>query len=174
MRSKIFSLLLVALALPALAPTAFAAGQTAKAALPAAMAEAKKWQADAVLTNAVTQQANADGTAEQWDYLFFSPRANNGFSLTVRGGKVVDTLEVRPHVSDPIGSDFLDSDQAMKEALKNGFKSKGKVPMSVLVMGQATKQPGVYWSVGTGYMPGEVSVILEAKTGKLVTRREIK
>jgi hypothetical protein len=93
-----------------------------------------------VLVNVSTLQAGPDGTAEKWDYLFYSPKARQGYSVDIKGGKVVNTLEVSPYIKDAVG-DFVDSDKAMTEAKKNSLTVKGKVAMSVIVMGQATKNP---------------------------------
>ena len=56
--------------------------------------------------------------------------------------------------------------QAMAEAKKNGLKVKGKTAMSLLVMGQATKSPCACWSVVGGFEKGDVSVVIDGKTGK--------
>lgn len=69
---------------------------------------------------------------------------------------------------------FADSPQAMAEAKKNGLKVNGKPPMSLLIMGQATEKPGSYWTIGGGYMPGEVSTIIDAKTGKFFSSQKVK
>ena len=154
--------------------TALAAGATAKAGLAQAQQAATKWKADAALANVSTLAASTDGTAQKWAYLFFSAKAKLGYAVDVADGKVVETLEVRPHISDPIGGEFIDSPQAMAEAIKNGLKTKGKPAISLLIMGQATKNPGAYWSVGGGYLPGEVGVMIDARTGKFFARQEIK
>ena len=150
-----------------------AAGVTAKAALPTAQQAATKWSADATLVSISSLTVDKGGTAGQWTYLFYSATANKGYSVTAMKDKVVDTLAVRPHITDPVGKDYIDSPQAMQEAENNGLKVKGTPVMSLLVMGQSTKTPGVFWTVGGGYTPGEVSVIIDAKTGKFVTRQEI-
>ncbi len=157
-----------------LGPTsAFGAGATAKAGLAQAQQAANKWKADAVLVNISTLTGNMDGTATKWVYMFYSAKAKQGYTVDVQDGKVIDTLEVTPHIKDPVGGNFVDSPQAMEEAKKNGFKVKGKPAMSLLVMGQATKTPGAYWTVGGGYTAGEVNVLIEAKTGKFSARQEV-
>jgi hypothetical protein len=149
-------------------PTALAGGTPAKAALSRAEAAAKAWQPDAALTSVSTLAANPDGTAPTWSFLFHSPKAKKGYSVDVRGAKV-ETLEVNHYVKDPVG-DFIDSDAAMREAKKNGLKGGGPLPMGMTVMGQA----GAFWTVGAPLKAGDVAVVLEAKTGSLVTRHEAK
>jgi hypothetical protein len=168
-----FSIIAV-LALAASPATVSAADTTAKAVLATAQQAATKWNADAKLVNISNLAVNKDGTAGQWSYLFYSANAKKGYAVTVKKGKVVDTLVVRPHITDPVGNNYVDSQQAMQEAQKNGLKVKGTPAMSLLVMGQNTKKPGVFWTVGGGYTPGEVSIIVDAKTGKFFTRQEIK
>lgn len=160
-------------ALTALPLSAMAAGMTAKAGLKDATAEAQKWQKDAVLVNVSTLQANSDGTAAKWGYMYYSAKAKKGYTVDVKDGKIVETLEVNPYIKDAVG-EFVDSDKAMQEAKKNGLKVKDKPAMSVIVMGQATKQPGAYWSVVGGYEKGDVSVVLDGKTGKFSYKQEIK
>jgi hypothetical protein len=151
---------------------ALAAGATAKAGLEQAQQTATKWKADAALVNISTLAANMDGTAQKWGYMFYSAKAKLGYTVDVRDGKIAETVEVGPYISDPIGGNFVDSPQAMEEAKKEGLKVKGKPGMSLLIMGQATKTPGAYWTV-SGYMAGEVSVTIDAKTGKFSARQEV-
>jgi hypothetical protein len=148
-----------------------ATGTTVLAALARANVAAKEWNADAVLTNASTLRANPDGTAASWSFLFYSPRTKKGFSVDVRAGKA-ETLEVNPHLKDPVG-EFVDSDRALQEAKKNGLAGPGPLTMAVMPMGQSTKEPGAYWTVGAGFSKGSVSVVLEAKTGKFFTRHAV-
>lgn len=175
MRSKQVAIFLIVAALAfAVGPTlAQGAGATAKAGLAQAQQAAQKWQKDAILVSVSTLEANPDGTAEKWGYIFYSPKAKQGYSIDVKGGKIVNAMEVGPHIKDAVG-EFVDSDKAIAEAKKNGLKSKGRPPMSLMVMGQATKQPGTYWSIGMPLNPGDVSVMIEGKTGKFFTSHEVK
>jgi hypothetical protein len=150
---------------------AHAADTTAKAGLHKAVDAAQKWQRDAALTNVSTWQANPDGTAPKWSYMFHSPKAKMAYSVDVKGDKVVQTMEVRPHITDPVG-DFVDSDKAMQEAKKNGIK--GKPAMSLIVMGQATKNPGVFWSVVSSGASSMLSVVIEGRSGKFSYKQETK
>ena len=168
-KSFIILLLVAFIALPL---SGMAAGMTAKAGLAQANASSQKWQKDAVLVNVSTLQANSDGTAAKWGYMYYSAKAKKGYTVDVKDGKIVETLEVNPYIKDAVG-EFVDSDKAMQEAKKNGLKGKGKAAMSLMVMGQATKQPGTYWNVIGGYEKGDVGVTLEAKTGKFSYKHEI-
>jgi len=176
MRSKQLTLFLIVsvLAFNLGQTPAFAADATAKAWLAQAQQTANKWKADAALVNISTLTASMDGTANKWTYMFYSAKAKQGQTVDIQDGKIVETLEVSPYIKDPVGVGFVDSPQAMDEAKKNGLKVKGKPAMSLLVMGQATKKPGAYWTVGGGYTPEGVSVMIDAKTGKFFTRQEVK
>ena len=44
--------------------------------------------------------------------------------------------------------------------------------MTVMGMRQATKNPGLYWTFGGGFSPGDVSVTIDAKNGEFVRRQE--
>ncbi len=150
----------------------FSAGTTARAGLELAQQAAKKWKADAMLVGVSTYGAAMDGTAPKWTYTFFSSKTNQGYMVDIKDGKLVDSLEVRPHIKDSVGVDFLDSNQIMEKAQKNGLQIKGKPVMSLLVMGQATGRPRTYWTVGGTFSEGEVSVILDARDGSLLKREK--
>ncbi|MBI3376921.1 MAG: hypothetical protein HY035_00765 [Nitrospirae bacterium] len=171
MRQKQLAIFLIVAVLAfAVGPAlSFAAGATAKAGLVQANAAAQKWQKDAVLVNVSTLQANPDGTAAKWGYMYYSAKAKKSYTVDVKDGKVVETLEVNPYIKDAVG-EFADSDKVMAEAKKNGLKVKGKAAMSLMMMGQATKSPGVYWSVAGGYEKGDVIVMLDGKTGKFLRK----
>lgn len=161
--------LLTTAALVLLPALGYAAGGTAKSVAPKAIAIASKWNADAILTAASTLDAKADGTAQTWSFSFYSPKAKKNYIVDVRDGKT-SGHEVRAYATDPVGS-FIDSDKAMAAAKQNGMKTKKKVPMAVRALG-AGKDAAAYWTVGTALGPGEVAVVLEAKTGALFTKDE--
>jgi hypothetical protein len=146
---------------------ALAKDQTVKAPLAEVRTAAQKWQADAVLVHLSTVKAKLDGTASEWKYSFYSPATKKRYVVTAAGGKI-DGLEVRlGEETKPLG-DFIDSDKAMAEAKKAGIK--GNEPsMSVGFQGSG-KSAGLYWVVTGGFTKGDVSVMLEAATGKLFSR----
>ena len=146
-----------------------AAGKTAKGILPQATAVAKKWNADAVLTAASALDAKPDGTAPAWSLSFYSAKAKKSYIVNNRDGRSAG-LEVLAYGTDPVG-EFIDSDKAMTSAKKNGMKAKKQVPMAVRVLGSG-KEAHSYWTVGTALGPGEVAVVIDAKTGALFTKHE--
>ena len=147
---------------------------TARAGLAAATAAAQKWQPDAVLTGVSTMRASTDGRAANWDYMFHSPKSGKACTFTFAGAQLVEQLEVRPHMTDRVIADFVDSTAAAAEAKASGLDTKGQpLVMSLLVMGQATKQAGTFWSVSGGYAKGALAVIIDAKTGKLAYKQEM-
>jgi len=169
------SLLFVALLL-AVAPLAsHAAGSTtARAALQAATEAAHQWQSDAVLTGVSAVQTTSDGRSERWSYMFYSAKAQKGYSLTFAGAKQVDQIEVRPHMRDAVATPFVDSNEAITVAKANGLDTKGRPStMSLLLMGQATKKPASAWTGGGGYVPGSVAVVVDARTGKFLFKQTV-
>lgn len=162
-------LLLAALAVAASfpSPAAEGSGATAKAALPQVTAAARKWQPDALLVSLSTLLARADGTAPEWKYAFYSPKVQKRFVVTAHGSRV-EGREVRLGFgTEPLG-EFIDSDAAMREARKGGLK--GNEPsMSVNLRG-AGKAASTYWVVNGGFAKGDVSVFLEAATGRFSSR----
>jgi hypothetical protein len=151
---------------------AHAAGATAKGGLKVAVDAAQKWQADAVLTGVSAMQVGADGKAAKWDYMFYSPKAKKAYSVVVKNNKVAGTLEVNPHIKDGVG-EFVDSDKAIEESKKNGLKGKPDV-MSLIVMGQATKNPACYWSIVSQSGSVLFSFVIDGKSGKFSYKQETK
>lgn len=72
--------------------------------------------------------------------------------------------------TEPLG-EFIDSDQAMREARKNGLK--GSEPgMAVKFQGTGLRAAAC-WIVNGGLAKGDVSVFLEARTGRFSSRTVI-
>ncbi|HLE19001.1 MAG TPA: hypothetical protein VI728_12040, partial [Syntrophales bacterium] len=73
----------------AFASPVLAAGKTAKALLPLATAEAKKWQPDAALVYLETKTADPDGTVAvkpfpgTWTFIFMSPKTKKKVGVMV-------------------------------------------------------------------------------------------
>lgn len=164
------SILLLAMAVTASADTAV----TARAGLAAATAAAQKWQSDAVLTGVSTMRSSPDGRAANWDYMFHSPQTGKACTFTFAGDQLIDQVEVRPHMTDRVIANFVDSTDAAATARASGLDTKGQpLVMSLLAMGQATKQAGTFWSVSGGYAKGALAVIVDAQTGKLAYKQEM-
>jgi len=172
-RPVIFAIAIMVTFFIAVVP-ALSSGAAAKAGLAQAQKAARKWKADAALVSIFAGTSNMDGTADKWAYMFYSPKVKKGYTVQVQNGRIVETLEVRGHIKNPLGDEFIDSPKAMAEAKKNGLKVKGQPVMSLLIMGQATKNPAAYWTVGGGFTSGEVSIRIDAKTGKFFMRHEVK
>src|SRR5574341_74929 len=103
----------ISLALMAITPS-FAAS-TAREAIKEVTAAAQKWQPDAVLTRLSTVMGRGDGKADQWLYNFYSPKAKKSAIVTARDKAVTDvTADVRNTATDPLGSDYVDSDKAVE------------------------------------------------------------
>lgn len=149
-------------------------GVTARAGLAAATAAAQKWQPDAALTGVSTMRASPDGRAANWDYMFHSPKSGKACSFTFAGDRLLEQLDVRPHMTDRVIANFVDSADAAATAKASGLDTKGQpLVMSLLVMGQATKGAGTFWSVSGGYAKGALAVVVDAKTGKLAYKQEM-
>lgn len=146
---------------------ALAKDQTVKAALTEVRAAAQKWQTDAVLVHLSTVKAKLDGTASEWKYSFYSPKTKKRYVVTAAGGKI-DGLEVRLGEETRPLEDFIDSDKAMAEAKKAGIK--GNEPSMSIGFQGSGKSAGFFWVVTGGFSKGDVSVMLEAATGKLFSR----
>ena len=174
MRASILVCASIVLLAIAVAAQAADTAVPARAGLAAATAAAQKWQPDAVLTGVSAMRASPDGRAQNWDYMFHSPKSGKACTFTFAGERLVEQLEVRPHMTDRVVANFVDSTDAAAEAKASGLDTKGQpLVMSLLVMGQATKQSGTFWSVSGGYAKGALAVVVDAKTGKLAYKQEM-
>src|SRR3990172_9046977 len=113
-------LLLGAISLALGTAPSLAAGTKARAALEQAIAAAKQWQPDAILTNVSSLTVSDDGTAYTWFYAFYSPKTGKYMNVTAKG-RQTDTLKVLKGLNDPVAPDFVDSDLAMEAAKKYGI-----------------------------------------------------
>jgi len=152
------------------AGAALAAAQTAKAALPRAITAAQAWQSDAVLVGLSSISVRSNGRAFEWKYSFYSPGTKKRCVVTaheaeVSAEEVASGSEMRPLRS------FIDSDAAMREAKKNGLK--GYSPTMAIRRHGSGASSATYWVVNGGLEKGDVSVFLEAATGKFYTTAEI-
>jgi hypothetical protein len=146
-----------------------AAGLTARSGLSQAAAVAKKWKPDAALTHVSSLSVQADVSAKSWIYTFYARASKKTLNVTIASGAPLDTLEVPNTSMVPIGDVFVDSDEAMKEAKKHDLKGKS-LSMGLVVMG-FTGSP--VWAVNGGFAEGDVSVMLEGKTGAFIRRQVV-
>jgi hypothetical protein len=113
----------------AFASPVLAAGKTAKALLPLATAEAKKWQPDAALVYLETKTAEPDGTVAvkpfpgTWVFIFMSPKTKKKVGVMVDGKGKVTRMDTAFYKNDVVGEFTVDSDKVMSEAIKNGLKT---------------------------------------------------
>lgn len=153
------------------------AASTAKEAVKDATAAAQKWQPDAVLTHVSTLTARGDGTADQWLYTYYAPKAKKSAIVTAKGKKIEVEADVRNTSVDPLGTDFLDSDKAAEAAAKAGLKfgkaDKG-LGLGLTVGNQAVGKPQRFWSVMVYSDAAISSVTLNAADGALIKRDDIK
>lgn len=153
------------------------AASTAKAALPEVTAAAQKWLGDAVLTHVSTLRGRADGKADEWMYMFYSPKAKKSAIVTARDKKVEVEPDVRNTSTDPLGTDFVDSDAVSEAAAKAGLKiAKGakQVGYGLVVGNQAVGKPQLFWSVTIMANDGMSSVLLNGKDGAFIRRSDQK
>jgi uncharacterized protein YxeA len=161
MKTTRWTSLLLVIALVAVASsTAHAAGNTAKVALKQATDAAKEWKPDAVLTSISSSTVGEDGKGTTWFYGFYSRRADSYLNVTAKG-RTVETLEVGTGRKESLAADFIDSDQAMAEAIK--LRIRGKGPSMGLTR--------TAWIVNGGSVKGDTGVWLNPRTGRLIKRQ---
>jgi len=143
---------------------------TARASLSEAQDAAKSWRADSVLTHISTSRVSENGTAKEWIYEFYSPKAKIWFYVSAQGERIEGT-ETGFGKSDVLADMFFDSDRAMQTAKAHGLK--GKTPGMSLAIYRFGGNPVAYWMVSGGYEKGDVTIFLEAKTGKFHSKNVI-
>lgn len=131
---------------------------------------AHAWQKDALLVSLSTFRADATGQAPRWLCLYYSASTNKGYSIDASKFASSNAMEVNPHLKSAIGADFVDSDKAMQIALGSGLKSQKETVMSLIVMGQATPNPIPIWTVGLALEKGDVSVMIDARSGSVLRK----
>ena len=145
----------------------FAAGKTARAALTEVLAAAKKWQADALMVGLSSVTVKPDGTADDWKFSFYSPKAQKR-SVVTADSSGVHVREVNLGYGTQAIGEFIDSDRAMQEAKKNGLK--GNEPNMAVKFQGAGSAAVATWIVNGGTTKGDISVFLDARTGRFIGR----
>jgi hypothetical protein len=149
------------------------ADSTAKAALKDVIATGQKWQSDAILTHVSTLTAKADGKSRSWLYTFYSPKAKKSAIVTARDTKTEIEPDVRTTSIDPI-DDFIDSDKALDAARKHGLKANESIGMGLTLMGKATKQPKVLWSINVMGTDTMLTWSIDSRDASLFNKSEVK
>lgn len=150
---------------------------TAKAPFDQVKKLAKKWQPDAVLTRIYTLvSADENGTASGfgWAYEFYSPKKKAWRKVAAHPDTGVKGMRLPDGKRNPIGDNFIDSNDAIKEAKKNGFTARTDIKMELRVIGTERKlKRGAYWCVGTMEdvtWNGLKGYCMNAATGKFAAR----
>ena len=145
------------------------AALTARTKLAQVIAAAKQWRPDAALTHVSSITVRADGTAQSWLYTFYAAQSKKSLIITATADATLDKLEAPNTSILPLGDVFIDSDKAMQEAKKHQLKG-AQPSMGLVIMGKTG--PGI-WSVNGGFAEGDVSVMLNGKTGAFIRRQVI-
>jgi hypothetical protein len=145
----------------AVAPT------TAKANLADALTGGKKWKADAILIQVVGTRIGPDGKNISWEYGFYSASAKTCAIVYVAKGQSLAKESGEPATCQaPELKDFMDSDQAMGIARKNGIVK----PLASMAASVERNRPT--WNVmdGGGVANGDVILEIDAITGAILSK----
>lgn len=165
---KLFGFLMLSVAF--VFPATENSENTAKTSFAQAVKTARSWKNDAEPVQISGPSVNENGVAEEWIYSFYSSQAKSWYNVSIRGDKVEGT-EVGFGRKDLLSEPFIDSNKAMEIAKANGLK--GALPSMALSVYQFGGKPAGYWLVTGGYETGDVSIFLEAKSGKFYRRNVI-
>lgn len=137
---------------------------TAKASLSAALEGGKKWKADAVLIQVVGSRIGADGKHIAWEYGFYSAAAKTCAVVYVVRGQSAAEESGGPACQAPALGDFMDSDQAMTIARRNGITK----PLATMTV--SAGQTRALWIImdGGGVAGGDVILELDATSGAVI------
>lgn len=150
---------------------------TARTLLTEARQAAARWQPDAVLVSVTALQANDDGTAPPsilgWNYTFHSPKSGKwaGFHAGPQG---IERVELPAGFTQPVPSDFVDSDRVLAEVRKNGFTKSGDTLATLVLQAAPNLKTGVYWCVASqkdvSIEQGMRGYCVEPASGKFVAK----
>ena len=138
---------------------------TAKVNVTVAIAAAKKWKADAILTQ-IGGSRTVDGKRVSWDYGFYSAssklcalvQAFNGQALARPANDAgCEKVELK---------EFMDSDQAIGFARKNGVSK----PQNNMMLSVVKGKPAWMVADAGGVASGDVIVFVDAATGALIDK----
>ncbi len=158
------------------ASPAAAGGLTAKASLEKAREKARAWQSDAVLIGVNSMEATKEGkvipgrVAMGWTYAFWSRTAKKQLALSFNGSEFSTSEQPESSLTTAI-EDFVDSDQVMAEAIKNGLApTEGNSHYLGLLAGSCPKgvTDSLCWKIKGGGGGGEPYYLVSGNTGKFV------
>ncbi len=158
------------------ASPAAAGGLTAKASLEKARERARAWQSDAVLIGVNSMEATKEGkiipgrVAMGWTYAFWSGTAKKQLAASFDGAQWNTSEQPESSLTTAI-EDFVDSDQAMAEAIKNGLApTEGNSHSLGLLAGSCPKgvTDSLCWKIKGGGGGGVPFYLVSGKTGKFV------
>jgi hypothetical protein len=154
-----------ALAISALLGSQAVAPTTAKTNLADALAGGKKWKADAILIQVVGTRIGPEGKNISWEYGFYSASAKTCAIVYVARGQSMAKESGEPATCQaPELKEFMDSDQAMGIARKNGITK----PLASMAASVERSRPT--WNVmdGGGTSSGDVIVEIDGVTGAIL------
>lgn len=140
---------------------------TAKTNLADALAGGKKWKPDAILIQVVGTRIGPDGKNISWEYGFYSASAKTCAIVYVAKGQSMAKESGEPATCQaPELKEFIDSDQAMGIARKNGITK----PLASMAASMERNRPT--WNVmdGGGAASGDVILEIDAMTGAVVNK----
>jgi len=135
------------------------------------------WRVDAVLTQIGAWAVHRDGTSDLgpqgWFYTFYSPGAKQ-WRLFQIGATGFVQKDVSSAPTLPIPEGYLDSNDAMAYAIRNGFSPQEENLMLLGATKAKNVPEAVYWTVGradqkTGPSSAK-GYLLDPLTGKLLAR----
>ncbi len=151
-------------------------GSTAKAALPKAHEQALAWQTDARLQKVMTIYADREGKVSTempvgmmfpWQFIYMSEKTKKAI-IVDSNGKVAKSKDLDTwSLFQPISEEFVDSDQALAEAVRNGYTPDESLLMELTLQWGPKKFSEPTWVIGP---PGQTQYLVSGTTGKFVSR----
>jgi len=149
----------------------------ARTGLDVAQASAKVWAEDAVLVYVENDESvRADGAAERWGYLFFSPATQRSRAYSVREGRVLEAEDLSmDFVAPPVAASWIDSGVALaaaEEKVGREFREKHAGVVGTMLLARGVFSDGspdqtnwvlVYTSAGNP----SLFVVVDATEGKV-------
>ena len=155
-------------------------GLTAKVAFQRAQKEALSWQKDAALFEVGSANISNDGSLKkgdvtsQWNLAFYSPATKKVLTVVVAIPTApplrdVSSFEGGSTFKQVLSADFIDSNQVVETAKKNGFKSEGSTSMYLtFTFIKSLKKSMHVWYIMDDIDPTLTKYYIDPKTGKFL------
>ena len=140
--------------------------------------KAKLWRPDAVFYGTGDTEANLDGEARKWEYLFDSPEANKQATITLQGGFISLREEGRIALTS-VKNWEIDSTAAMLKAQEAGGREfllrnpNAKIFISLITELPNSRKKQTAWFVKFQGTASMYYILIDVRNGGVISSQEV-